>query len=494
MSESILKFDQISKKYPGVQALKDINLEITRGEVHALCGENGAGKSTLIKILAGVRKPDGGKLYIDGEEITQFNPIYAKKKGVSVMYQELDLAPNLTAVENIVLGSEPLTKTHMFMDKKKSYESVVALFKRLKISVPLTVPVSKLSVAQQQMIMIAKSLSFNAKILVMDEPTATLIEKDVEKLFDIVRDLKKNGMTIIYISHRLEEIFEIADRVTVFRDGQQVVTRDLEGLEKCDLIRYMIGREIVQDTHEKTDPDAAEVVLEAKNLYTAKLKNVSIKLHRGEILGLAGLVGSGRTELARAIFGADKLISGEVKLFNQKVKPRVSRSIKHKIGLIPEDRKIQGLMMNMTVSDNASITTLSGLFSRLGFINKKNERRAVAGVVKKLQVRPGDYTLPIKSLSGGNQQKIVLAKWLLADSQILLIDEPTRGIDVGAKEEIYELIYELKKQGHSIIVISSELPEVIRVSDRVAVMAGGEMRGYVTNVDLCEESVMQLAT
>jgi ribose transport system ATP-binding protein len=493
---NILKFENISKTFSGTIALKNIDLEIKKAEVHAICGENGAGKSTLIKILAGVHKPDPGacKVIVDGEEITTFTPIYSKNKGISVIYQELDLIPYLTAVENIVLGNEPRVKSRLFIDKQKSIKLATNLFDRIKVKVPLFVPIRNLSIAQQQMIMIARAISYDAKILVMDEPTAALVDKDVENLFRIVKDLKKAGITIIYISHRIDEIFQIADRVTVLRDGRKVVTLDPQSIEKTDLIRYMIGREIVADTHDKIPLKTDVKVLEVINISTNnRIENVSFDLYEGEIFGIAGLVGSGRTELARAIFGVDRLINGEIKLYGKVIKPNPCQSIKYELGYVPEDRKMQGLFLNLPVLENVTIPTIGNLFARQGFLKKRKEIKSVMEIIKRVDIRPTNYKMESKSLSGGNQQKVVLAKWLLPNSKILIIDEPTRGIDVGAKEEIYNLMYDLKEKGHSIIMISSELPEVIRMSDRVAVMAGGKITGFISGKELSEEKIMKLA-
>lgn len=495
---TMLEFKNISKSFDDVKVLHNVDLTIEKGEVRALCGENGAGKSTLIKILAGVHRPDktgDGYVKIDGEQVEDFSPIAAQSKGVSVMYQELDMVPTLTAVQNILLGREPRQKNKIFLDAAMAEKQVRELFERLHLSVPIDVPVRELSIAQQQIIMIAKALSFQAKILVMDEPTATLSEQDVELLFNIVKDLKKTGLSIIYISHRLEEIFEIADKVTVLRDGHIIRTENVADITKQDLIRYMVGREIIMDDEPRTEVDRKNPVLEVCGISTKQmLKDVSIKLYQGEILGIAGLVGSGRTELARAILGLDKMTGGSIILNGKPIKPSMKSAIKGHIGYVPEDRKTEGLILNMDVSRNASISTVGSLFSKAGFISNRREARAAAETLDQLSVRPKDYAMMVKNLSGGNQQKVVLGKWLLADSRILIIDEPTRGIDVGAKEEIYDLMYTLKNKGYSILMISSELPEVIRVSDRVVVMAHGKVGGILSAEELSEELIMTLAT
>lgn len=491
-----LEFKNISKTFLNTHALSNVDLIINPGEVHALCGENGAGKSTLIKVLAGVYKPDdnGGAVIIDGEEIKTFTPIYAQQKGVSVMYQELDLVPTLTAVQNILLGKEPMQNNKIFIDSRKAGEFVKNLFRRLNLSVPLDVPVRELSIAEQQIVMIAKALSADAKILVMDEPTAVLGDKDVKLLFDIVKDLKKTGISVIYISHRLEEIFEIADTVTVLRDGRKIHTDKVSEITKKDLIKYMVGRELVADDIQKVNADPRNPVIEVRGVSTDALHDVSVELYKGEILGVAGLVGSGRTELARAILGIDKIKSGTVSINGRKVVPKIKNAIKENIGYVPESRKTEGLLLNLDVLTNGSIATVGPLFSKGGFINKKREAKETGRALDKLNVVPKEYTVMIKNLSGGNQQKVVLAKWLVADSKILIIDEPTRGIDVGAKEEIYNIMYALRDRGYSIFMISSDLPEVIRISDRVVVMAHGRISGMLSSQELTEEGIMTLAT
>lgn len=493
---AMLEFKNISKTFLNTHALSNVDLTVEAGEVHALCGENGAGKSTLIKVLAGVYIPDDndGSLFIDGEKITTFTPINAQQKGVSVMYQELDLVPPLNAIQNILLGKEPKQKGGIFLDAKKADEFVKTLFARLNLYVPLEVPVRELSVAEQQIIMIAKALSKDAKILVMDEPTAVLGEKDVKLLFQIVKDLKKSGISIIYISHRLEEIFEIADTVTVLRDGKKIHTDKVSDITKKDLIKYMVGRELVADNVKKVNADTKNPVIEVRNICTDLLQDVSMELYKGEILGVAGLVGSGRTELARAILGIDKIKSGKIIINGKKIDPKIKNIMKEKIGYVPENRKTEGLLMNMDVSNNGSIATVGVMFSKAGFIDKGHEESETARALDKLNVNPNNYSIMIRNLSGGNQQKVVLAKWLIADLKVLIIDEPTRGIDVGAKEEIYNIMYELRDKGYSIFMISSELPEVIRISDRVVVMSHGKISGMLTAEELSEEGIMTLAT
>ena len=496
---NILEFKHISKTFSGIKVLDDINLAIKKGEVHAICGENGAGKSTLMKILSGVYTPDEdeGELLIEEENIKTFSPIYARNKGVSIIYQELDLVPYLTVVQNIVLANEPKTKSGLFIDEKKAIKITEELFKTIDINVPLNKPVKSLSIAMQQMVMIAKALSYNAKILIMDEPTATLTDEDVERLFELVNNLKQKGISILYISHRLEEIFQIADRFTVLRDGKLIVTKDIEGVQKKDLIKYMIGRELLEDKREVSQPDKSIKVLEVKDLSNEVLDNISFELYKGEILGISGLVGAGRTELARAIFGADPIHTGEIRIDGKKVKkPKTVNAIKNSIGLLPEDRKAQGLFMNLNIRENSTMANLRYKFSKRGIIKKQKEYQDVEKIINRLNIKPNNQNVMVKNMSGGNQQKVVLAKWLLTDSKILIIDEPTRGIDVGAKEEIYNMMYDLKKLGVSIIMISSELPEILRMSDRVVVMADGKITGVIARDEtheLNEINIMKLA-
>lgn len=495
----ILEFKNISKTFSGVKVLNNINLSIKKGEVHALCGENGAGKSTLMKILSGVYTPDsdGGSLLIEGKEIQDFSPIAARGNGVSIIYQELDLIPFLNVAENIVLSAEPKTKSKLFIDRKESVKRTKELFERLGVNIPLSAKIRDLSVGQQQMVMIAKAISYNAKILIMDEPSAALGEDDVEHMLKIVRTLKDQGISIIYISHRLEEIFKIADRFSVLRDGQLIVTGDVAEANKSKLISYMIGREIVEEQRNIKPANKEKTVLEIKDLNNEKLYNINLKLYEGEILGIAGLVGAGRSELARAVYGADPIVSGEIILNGKKIKkPRVQDAIKNRIGFVPEDRKTQGLLMNFNIRQNSTLANLKTHYLKKGIINKKLEKTEVENIIKKLNVKPANQDMMVKRMSGGNQQKVVLAKWLLTDCNVLIIDEPTRGIDVGAKEEIYNLLYELKERGISIMVISSELPEVLKISDRIVVMANGKISGVIDREEkelMNELSIMKLA-
>lgn len=496
MGEYVLEMRGITKTFPGVKALKNVDFNCIKGEVHALIGENGAGKSTLMKILAGAIKPDSGEIYINGQKVNINNPQEAIKLGIAVIYQELNLVPNLSAIENILLGHE-IKGRFGFINMKKNRQEAIKYLNELGEGIidNYDVPVSRLSVAQQQMVEIAKALSLDANIIVMDEPSATLTEKEMKSLFDIIRRLKQKGVTIIYISHRLEELFEISDRVTVLRDGMFICCNETSKMTKAQLICMMIGREMEKTFPEKQMCIKDEVVLEVKNLSTATgVKDVSFKLKRGEILGIAGLVGSGRTELVRAIFGADPIIKGEIYVKGKKVKiTSPSDAIMLGIGLATEDRKAEGLFLDLGVKDNLTIASLKK-FSKNGFIDMQNELSEVNTYIKELNVKTPSPFKKVKELSGGNQQKVVLAKWLSTGCDILILDEPTRGIDVGAKYEIYCLMNELAQSGMGIIMISSELPEILGMSDRILVMHNGRITGELDAKDATEEKIMWYAT
>ena len=472
-------------------ALNDINLDIIKGEVHALIGENGAGKSTLIKTVSGIDQADAGEIFYRGEKLTKQTSVKSKSIGISVIYQELDLIPYLNAYENICLGNEPRTKIG-FIDEKKCIKRTQVLLDELGADVPINVPVNQLSIAKQQLVMIAKAISMDPELIVMDEPTATLVEKDVKNLFNTIARMKAKGITIVYISHRLEEIFEVADRVTVLRDGEVITTQSIYDVNKSDLIKYMIGREL-KFRRKEYSRISDKKVLEVKNICRKKeFEDISFDLFEGEILGISGLVGAGRTEIVCAIFGATRIDSGEIWVQGEKKIIKSPLNALHNgIGYVSEDRKNLGLLMNMNIRQNASISALHGI-SKLGFINKHMERMQVKENYDRLRVKANSDLDMVNSLSGGNQQKVVLIKWLMANPKILIIDEPTRGIDVGAKEEIYELINKLKANGFSIIIISSEMPEIIRMSDRVLVICEGHVVGELNAEEIEEENIMKL--
>jgi ribose transport system ATP-binding protein len=486
----------ISKGFPGVQALRDVQFEVRQGEIHALMGENGAGKSTLMKILAGVYHPDQGTIELDGRVTVIDTPRQARSLGISIIHQELNLAPNLSVAENIVMGREPrraggwLDTRVMESEARGVLEQVGATFS------PATI-VSTLSIGQQQLVEIAKALSEHARILVMDEPTASLSEREAQKLFEIIRTLRDQNIAIIYISHRMSEVYELADRVTVLRDGQFVGTLTYDQINAEELIRRMVGRPLndlyIHDAVEIGE--IADVMLEVKDLSDEyDIGPASLTLRRGEIVGLAGLIGAGRTELARLIFGADRINSGEIYVDGKAVQIRRPQdAIRAGIGLVPESRKEQGLFLQMAVQENIVMNVMPRL-SMGGFLNARRMRSTARQQVNDLSIRLASLNQPVANLSGGNQQKVVLARWLTIGPKVLLLDEPTRGVDVGAKAEIYRIMSQLARTGVAILMISSELPEILGMSDRILVMREGmivaELPGRITT----QEEIMLYAT
>ena len=476
MNQPYLELRNISKSFPGVKALDRVSLEVEAGECHALVGENGAGKSTLMKILAGALLPDSGEIHIGGKRAEIASPIDARRWGVSMIYQELNLLPELTVAENIFLGREPSLPWGVLNRKKMVAESRRWL-DRLHQEIDPRRVTRELSLAQQQMVEIVKALALEARVMIMDEPSSILTERELDELFNLMSRLKSDGLSIIYISHRLEEIFRVSDRVTVMRDGRTISTRPISGASQTDLVREMVGRELA-NVFPVRKPAADEVALELKEVTRLpRVRGVSIKIRRGEIVGLSGLVGAGRTDLARVIFGADPIEQGEI-IFEGEVLTRHQphSAIRRGIGLLTEDRKTQGLLLNMTVRENVTLANLARI-SRAGFVLRRKERECIAPLVAGLRIKTPSLEQSIGSLSGGNQQKAVLARWLFTESRLLIFDEPTRGIDVGAKAEIYQLIVDLAAEGRSILVISSELPEILGLCHRVYVMRDGEIAG-----------------
>jgi ABC-type sugar transport system ATPase subunit len=498
MSDSvILDIRQISKSFPGVQALDSISFSVRAGEVHALVGENGAGKSTLIKILSGVYHATSGSFTFKGKDVHINSPLEAQMLGMSVVHQELKLVESLTVAENIYLGRPVRTKALGFLplvDWKKMTENANALLEKLKVKLDLGARVSRLSIAQKQIVEICKALSFNAELIIMDEPSATLTEKELEVLFGMLKMLNENGVSIIYISHRIEEIFRLAHTVTVLRDGRHISTSPVSQVTKRSLISMMVGREL-ESEYPKTPAPIGEVLLEARGLSRGtRLHDISFSLHRGEILGIAGLVGAGRTELARAVFGADGHDSGEIFVKGRKVEiRRVSDAVRHRLGFVPEDRKLQGLVLGMTVKENISLAGIVKVIRRRVIV-RKLERKLALDFIQALRIVTPDENKEVKYLSGGNQQKVVLAKWLAVDSDILIFDEPTRGVDVGAKTEIYRLLNGLVAEGKGVIMISSELPEIMGMCDRILVMHDGRITGELQRGEATQEKVLELAT
>lgn len=490
--EKILEMKNISKAFYGVQALNNVDFSVLRGETHILLGENGAGKSTLVKILSGAYHKDAGEIFFDGEQIEISTPLDAQRKGISIIYQEFNLIPGLSVAENIFLGREPV-KGNRLINWRVLNENAKAILDKLHADVSPTALVATLSVAEQQFVEIAKALSFGAKLIIMDEPSATLTPAEIDRLFAVIRDLKRAGVSIIYISHHLDEIFEIGDRVTVLRDGELVATDDIKNVTKDMTIRWMVGRDLT-NTYPPRTTTPGEVVLEVQNLSRrGELHDISFHLRRGEILGIAGLVGSGRTELVRALYGADPIDRGEIKLHGRTLAIKTPKeSIKNGIGFLPEDRKQEGLVLEQSVKNNVTLANLVKVVKN-GIISGSAEKAAVDEYVRNLGIRTVNQQVLIKNLSGGNQQKVVLAKWLFTDSDILIFDEPTRGIDVGAKYEIYQLMNRLTEQGKSVIMVSSELPEIIGMSDRVLVLHNGRITGEYTRDQFDQELIMKNA-
>jgi ribose transport system ATP-binding protein len=466
----------IGKSFPGVRALESVTLDLRAGEVHALVGENGAGKSTLMKILAGAQPADAGEILIDGKPVDINSPRKAEELGVGMIYQEFNLVPALNAIDNIVLGNEPVNG--LLLNERAARDRAAKVFGELGISIPLNVEVSRLSVAQQQMIEISKVLSRSARIIVMDEPTAALTDREIDRLFAIIATLKARGAGIIYISHRMEELPRIADRITVLRDGRAIETRDTADFPPDEIIRAMVGRRL-ESHFPELPPVAADAkpVLEVRNLVRAPAVNgVSFTVRAGEIVGLAGLVGAGRTEIVRAIAGADVPQSGEVLVNGALLRAKEPvDGIRAGIAFITEDRKSQGLVLGMTIRENVTLAHLGQFVGGEMLIDRKKEDAASAKFIDELRIRATGPEQIAGNLSGGNQQKVVLAKWLLGNAKVFLFDEPTRGIDVGAKAEIYNLMVKLAQNGAAIVMVSSELPEVLGMSHRILVVNGGRI-------------------
>ncbi|WP_026487279.1 sugar ABC transporter ATP-binding protein [Caldanaerobius polysaccharolyticus] len=495
--KTILRMENINKSFPGVNALKNVCFELRKGEIHALLGENGAGKSTLMKILAGVYPKDSGRIILYDKEVEITNPKMAQDLGISIIFQEFNLLPHLTVAENIFIGREPKSNVLSgFIDDNKMNKDAQKILDTLNLNIKPTELVRNLSVAEQQMVEIAKALSMDAKILIMDEPTAALTESEIEKLFEIMKQLKQQGVAIVYISHRMEEINVICDRVTVMRDGEYIKTLNLKDTNIDELITLMVGRSL-KEKFPKHQCKRGKKILEVKNLTREKvLKNVSFELYEGEILGIAGLMGAGRTELARALFGADKFKEGEIILDGKSIKiNNPCDAIKNGIGYISEDRKREGVLLSLPVDQNITLASLDNICSKAWVIDYKKEKEVAQSFVKSLKIKTPSLSQKVKNLSGGNQQKVALAKWLnISNLRVLIFDEPTRGIDVGAKVEVYNLMNQLLDQGIGIIMISSELPEILGMSDRILVMHEGKITGELMREEATQEKIMQYAT
>jgi ribose transport system ATP-binding protein len=496
LRETVLSMKKIDKRFTGVHALKGVDFELRAGEIHALVGENGAGKSTLMKALTGIFPKDSGEIHYLGKLYNPRGPKEALSRGIGIIHQELHMMDHLTVAQNIFIGRESMKKNRLFLDDKLQNERTVELFKRLNMDIDPTEVLGRLTVGKQQMVEIAKAVSHNLKVLILDEPTAALTETEIKELFTIMRDLAGKGVGMIYISHRMDEIGKITNRVTVLRDGEYVGTEDTDKLIKEDIINMMVGRVIYENPKAQSNvPADADVVLKVNSLNSGRMvKDVSFELKKGEILGFAGLMGAGRTETARAIFGAEKIETGTVEIKGRPVRITSPRdAVRHGIGYLSEDRKKFGLAVNLDVTDNAIMASYDDYEKGL-FIHKSHIAEITESYVETLKIKTPTVFQLLKNLSGGNQQKVVIAKWLIKDCEILIFDEPTRGIDVGAKSEIYTLMNELAKAGKSIIMISSELTEILRMSDRIVVMCEGRVTGELDIKDANQEEVMKLAT
>lgn len=494
----LLDLSHAAKSFGAVRALADGSVTLRGGEVHALLGENGAGKSTLVKILAGVHQPDAGTLTVDGREVTLHGPAAAKAAGIAVIYQEPTLFPDLTVAENMFIGRQPLRPARGLggrrIDRRAMQDEAAAIFKRLGVPLDPARIARGLSIADQQVVEIGKALSLNATVIVMDEPTAALSAAEVERLFEVIRTLKGQGAAVLFISHRLEEVFAICQVATVMRDGRHVLTSDLASLTEGDLVRAMVGRELAERPPEAAGAEPGEPVLTVDRLTREGVfTDVSLTVRAGEIVALAGLVGAGRSEVARAVFGIDRYDAGAVTVSGKPLKKASPTSaMAAGIGFVPEDRRQQGLVMDMSVQQNVALASLGNL-RRGGLIRAGAERAMAADWAARLAIKHGRLTDPVATLSGGNQQKVVLAKWLGRKPALLIVDEPTRGIDVGTKAEVHQLLADLARSGVAVLMISSELPEVLGVADRVLVMREGRLAAEFSHADASEEAIMAVA-
>lgn len=494
MPDTILEIREIVKRFPGMVAVNHVSMDIRKGEVHVLMGENGAGKSTLVKMIAGILPLDGGGMTLDGAPYCPKSVVDAQNSGVNMVHQELSLMPDRTVAQNIYLGREPV-KQGLFraVDRKKMNADAQKLLDELEIPVSATEKVKNLSIARRQMVEMAKALSTTNQILILDEPTSSLTEPEIKSLFRIIHALREKGLGIIYISHRMNEIFQIGDRITIMRDGCYIATHELSKVTTDDIVRMMVGRE-VETTYAGTGAQTGEVMLETRNLCGMRFRNVSIQVRAGEIVGMAGLVGAGRTEIGKAIYGIDPIEGGELLLGGEKLStthhtPTVS--ISHGMAFIPEDRKLEGLFMDFSISENAISVAMRTLF-RGGIVNARLQKKYAQNGCERLNVVTTGIDKAVRGLSGGNQQKVVLARWMGVKNRIYIFDEPTRGIDIGAKTEIYQKLRQLAAQGAAILVISSEMTELLSISDRIYTMKDGELSGeLIRGVDeITEQSVL----
>ena len=493
MGNVLVQMKNISKSFSGTKVLKGVNLELGHGEILALLGENGAGKSTLMKILSGIYSKDEGEIYLDGELCHFQNPKEAQNKGVAIIHQEMNLCNDLSVSENIFLGREVMEG--LSLNHKKMDEEAQKILDNLGISMKSTELAGDLKVSEQQMVEIAKALSQDAKVLIMDEPTSALSRKEIEDLFRVIRKLRDEGRGIIYISHRLDELRAIVDKVSILRDGENVISGDLKDFSIDDIIRHMVGREI-QDKFPRILCEKGKEILRVESLNAGpKVRDISFSLYEGEILGIAGLMGAGRTEMTRALFGVDEKTSGKIYLFGEEVKANSPKeSIELGMALIPEDRRKDGLCTDLSIRENISLPNLDSMKNSLGILSKVLELKISEDTIKSLNVKAKDREMISKNLSGGNQQKVVLGKWLVRNPKVILFDEPTRGIDIGAKVEIYQIMNDLKKKGVGVLFISSEMEEVLGMSDRILIFCDGRITGELSREEANQENILKFAT
>lgn len=496
MADILVSMEGIEKSFPGVHALNQCRFELHAGEVHALLGENGAGKSTMMKVLAGIYAPDAGQILYKGKEVTIAGPRAAQALGISMIHQELNLMPHLTLAQNVFIGREPRRGVRFWLNEGALNAQTEQLFQSMHLNLDPRTKVADLTVAKQQMVEIAKALSYNSEVLIMDEPTAALTEAEIDELFRMINQLRERGVGIVYISHRLEEIKRICDRITIMRDGRYINTVGAQDVTIDQIISMMVGRTIYESAPEVPATPNQETVLEVKGLNrTGVLKDIHFTLKKGEILGFAGLMGAGRTEVARAVFGADRIDAGEIYVQGRRAQIKTPRdAVRYGIGYLSEDRKRYGLALGMDVESNVVLAAFKKFFGRLGWVNRSKTRSTAQKYVETLAIKTPTIQQRVRNLSGGNQQKVVIGKWLTADTNILIFDEPTRGIDVGAKSEIYKLLNDLAHQGKSIIMISSELPEILRMSHRIIVMCEGRITGELSAAEATQETIMKYAT
>lgn len=492
--EIILEVENVSKSFPGVKALDSVSFDLRRGEVHALVGENGAGKSTLMKILSGVYRPDEGVIRYKGKQVSFSDVTQAREAGIAIIYQELNLIPHLSVAANIFIGREPLTRFGT-LDEKKMNADAVATLARLNVALDPTIKLNQLPVSKQQMVEIAKAISFDSEVLIMDEPTSALTESEINELFRIIHTLRDHGVAIIYISHRLDELRHIVDRISIFRDGRAVSTDDYTAIGMGEIVNRMVGRKLENKFPPKQNVPTTDKILEVCHIVRAGiLHDVSFDLYRGEILGIAGLMGAGRSELGRAIFGADPIDAGNVIMNDHKLSLRSpADAIRAGIAYLSENRKEEGLAVNMTLAENVTMANVLEICRRFGVLSRRQEIDVTQRYVKSLTIRTPSLSQIVNNLSGGNQQKVVVAKWLFCDSKILIFDEPTRGIDVGTKYAIYELIGVLAREGRGVIMISSDLPEILGLTDRVLVLHEGGLAATLTTTQTTQEEILNYA-